>query len=308
MKNHKIQVIKRNRIKQLNFLFERYKLVRKGRLNQYYKEIRQYPILNKETEFELARRIREDNDVNALEQFIGSNLRIVISIAKRFQGDRLSMFDLISAGNEGLIHAAQKFDERKGYRFYWYAVWWIRRAMYDALSADRTVTPKTHLARSIQKQMSAYIKRYGRKPSIEELAVKLKTNTKKIMNALTELLPTYSLDEVYNDMDIDRMDEDDYCQLVQRIGFVHDEHLYSPALDKRHIQNMRQEAFENALDQLEEREREVIKRNFGVGDYALHSLEDISRKLGLSRERIRQIKENALRNLRKNFIRALRKH
>lgn len=296
------------RTKQLHFLFEKVKLTKQDRLTQYLNEIKQYSVLNKQTEAALARKARETSDEEALEKFICSNLRIVVSLAKRFQGDRLSMLDLINAGNEGLIHAAQKFDERRGVRFYWYAKWWIKRAIYDALSRDRSLIPKSHLAQLIQKHTVKAVVNKKRRPTNSELATKLKIDEAKIAEARNELLPTYSLDELYSHMDRDIPEEKIEFDIRSEYAVLeHDVHLFAPSLEKQHIEKKRKEALEIALGKLDAREREILMRNFGLGNYKQQTLQDIANIFNLSRERIRQIRENALREFKKVYIRTLRK-
>jgi RNA polymerase primary sigma factor len=294
-------------IRQLHFLFERIKLTRQGRLSQYLKEIKKYPILGKEEEFRFAKRIRKKNENKALEYLVCCNLRIVVSLCKRFQNSGLSMLDLINAGNEGLIHAAQKFDERIGVRFYWYGQWWIRQAIQNAIATDRSIIPKSYLAKRIQSITSKLIKKKGIEPTTRELAEILKADEHKVSLAQTELLPTYSLERIYEHLDQDTtVDEEDLAFEAEHFDFEHDEHLISPAIDKIHIKKKRKAMLEKAVNMLERRHREVIKRNFGLGDYDVHSLEEISRIMDISRERVRQIKENALRNL-KTIISSRRK-
>jgi RNA polymerase primary sigma factor len=297
-----------HRVKQLHFLFEKIKLTKHDRLIQYLKEIKQYSILNKQAEFALARKARESQDEAVLEKFVCSNLRIVVSLTKRFQGDRLSMLDLINAGNEGLIHAAQKFDERKGVRFYWYAKWWIRRAIYDALSKGRSIVPQSHLARQIQQQTLKAVIRKKRRPSDAQLAETLKVDEEKIAKARNELLPTYSLDVIYTELDRDLPEDSIEHDIRSEYALLeHDEHLFVPSLEKQHIIRKRMDALQYALDNLDAREREILMRNFGLGDYRPHSLQEIADILHLSRERIRQIKENALRKFRNKYKKAVRK-
>jgi RNA polymerase primary sigma factor len=296
------------RIQQLHFLFERIKLTREGRLAQYLKEIKQYPILTKDEELRLAKRVRKDNNEKALEIFICSNLRMVVTIARKFQGDRLSLLDLINAGNEGLIHAAQKFDERKGVRFYWYAQWWIKRAIYDALSTGRSIIPKSHIASVVQHKITESIVKKGHEPTDQELAIALKVDEQKIKAVRAELMPTYSLDELYSHMDRDLPEESlEHFMRSEYVALEHDDHLFVPSLEKQRIKQLRREAFEIALNRLNDREREILMRRFGIGEYEPHSLQDIASIFNLSRERIRQLKENALGKFKIIYRNLLRK-
>lgn len=260
-------------------------------LKQYLTEISQYPILTKKEEFELARRIRLKNDEAAKEKLICSNLRIVVYIAKKFQHQGLTLSELVNAGNEGLIHAVNKFDERKGYRFNTYSVWWIKRSIYNAINAGRGIVPKSYLAKRIQIQTLKYVQKHGQEPTVKELAKMLKVDESAISLALGELIPPYSLDETFEDS------ENPYIESV-RLDIEGADNLISPPPDELFKKKVQKEKLLNALNTLEPREREILKRNFGLGDYEAHSLEDISRIMNITRERVRQIKENALRKLK----------
>ena len=138
-------------------------------LRQYLEEISQFPILTKEEEFELAKKVRIHNDDAAKEKLICSNLRIVVYIAKKFRTQGPTLSELINAGNAGLIHATNKFDERKGYRFNTYSVWWIKRAIYDAITAERGIVQKSFLAKRIQIKTKQYIQKQGQEPTVKDL-------------------------------------------------------------------------------------------------------------------------------------------
>ncbi len=260
-------------------------------LKQYLEEISQYEILTKEQEFELAKKAREKNDLDAKETLICANLRIVVFIAKKFQDDRMNLSELINAGNEGLIHAADKFDERKGYRFNTYSVWWIKRAIYEAISSQKGLVRKSFLARRIQTQTKKFIQRKGREPTTEELAEILKVDTNAIALALSELIPPYSLDETFEDS------ENPYIESV-RLDIQGSDNLITPPPDEIFKKKMQKEKLQKALSKIGSREREVLERNFGLGEYEPHTLEEISRIMNITRERVRQIKENALRKLK----------
>jgi RNA polymerase primary sigma factor len=260
-------------------------------LKQYLEEISRYQLLQKEEEFELAKRIRTENDENAKEKLICSNLRIVVYIAKRFQNQGLSLSDLINAGNKGLIHATTKFDERKGYRFNTYSVWWIKRAIYDAINVERGIVPRSYLAKRIQLKTLKFIQQKGREPTVEELAQAMKVDESAVSMALAELIPPYSLDETFEDS------ENPYIESV-RLDIEGADNLISPAPDEIFYKKEQKDKLLKALGKLEPREQEILKRNFGLGDFDAHSLEDISRIMNITRERVRQIKENALRKLK----------
>ncbi len=260
-------------------------------LKQYLEEISQYPILTKQEEFKLAKRIRKKRDEEAKEKLICSNLRIVVYIAKKFRNQGLTLSELVNAGNEGLIHATTKFDERKGYRFNTYSVWWIKRAIYDAVNAGRGIVPRSFLAKRIQVKTNKHIQKKGKEPTIKELAEMLKVDENAVSLALRELIPPYSLDETYEDS------ESPYIESV-RFDIEGADNLISPPPDEVFKKKVQKEKLLKALRKLEPREQEILKRNFGLGDYEVHSLEEISRIMNITRERVRQIKENALRKLK----------
>lgn len=260
-------------------------------LKQYLEEISRYQLLEKEEEFELAKRIRTNNDEEAKEKLICSNLRIVVFIAKRFQNQGLSLSDLINAGNRGLIHAATKYDERKGYRFNTYSVWWIKRAIYDSINVERGIVPRSYLAKRIQVKTLKFIQQKGREPTVEELAQSMKVDESAVSMALAELIPPYSLDETFEES------ENPYIESV-RLDIEGADNLISPAPDEIFQKKEQKDKLLKALGKLEPREQEILKRNFGLGDFDIHSLEDISRIMNITRERVRQIKENALRKLK----------
>jgi RNA polymerase primary sigma factor len=260
-------------------------------LKQYLEEISQYEILTREEEFALARTAREQNDTEARKLLICANLRIVVYIAKRFLGDKMTLPELINAGNEGLVHAADKFDERKGYRFNTYSVWWIKRAIYEAINAQKGIFRKSHLARRVQTEIKKFIQRKGQEPTVDELAKILKVESNAIDVALSELIPPYSLDEAFDDS------ENPYIESV-RLDIQGSDNLISPPPDEIFKQKIEQEKVRKALSRLEPREREILERKFGLGEYEPHTLAEISRIMNITRERVRQIHEKALRKLR----------
>lgn len=260
-------------------------------LRQYLEEISQYEIITREEEFELARKARDENDIEARKKLICANLRIVVYIAKRFQGEKLTLSELINAGNEGLVHAADKFDERKGYRFNTYSVWWIKRAIYEAINAQKGIFRKSHLARRVQSEIKKFIQRKGQEPTVQELAKILNVDTNAIDIALSELIPPYSLDEAFDDS------ENPYIESV-RLDIQGSDNLISPPPDEIFNEKIEKEKVQKALARLEPREREILERKFGLGEYESHTLAEISRIMNITRERVRQIHEKALRKLR----------
>ncbi|UCG93523.1 MAG: sigma-70 family RNA polymerase sigma factor [candidate division WOR-3 bacterium] len=268
-----------------------YRIISDRRLRQYLEEISQFSILTKEEEFTFAKRFREKKDEEAKEKLIISNLRIVVFIAKKFRNQGLGLSELINAGNAGLMRAVDKFDERKGYRFNTYSVWWIKRAIYDAINAERGIVPKSFLAKRIQVITLKHIQKHGREPTVQELAKTLNTDASAVSLALTELIPPYSLDETFEDSD------SQYIESL-RLDIQGADNLISPPPDEIFKKKVQKEKLLSALSKLESREQEILKRNFGLGEYEVQSLEEISRLMNITRERVRQIKENALRKLK----------
>jgi RNA polymerase primary sigma factor len=269
------------------------RLISERGLKRYLEEISQYSILEKKEEYHLARRIRDRNDEVAKEKMILSNLRIVIYIAKKFQNQGMTLSELINSGNEGLIQAVTKFDERKGYRFSTYSVWWIKRSIYEAINTQRGIIQKSYLARRIQSLTPRFIQKNGREPTVQELCETLKVDANTISMALTELIPPYSLDETYDSDDM----ETPYLETV-RLDIEGVDNLVAPPPDEIFKKKVEKEKLDKALKKLPPREQEVLKRNFGMGDYDTQSMEDISRIMNITRERVRQIRDNALRKLK----------
>jgi RNA polymerase primary sigma factor len=261
------------------------------KLKQYLEEISQYLLLTKKQEFNLAKKIRSKKDEDAQEKLICSNLRIVVFIAKKYQNQGLTLSELINAGNEGLIHAVSKYDERKGYRFNTYSVWWIKRALYNAINAEYGLVRKSHLAKRIQREIKKFIQRNGCEPTVGDLAKNLNVDEGAVSLALGELIPPYSLDETFEDS------ENPYIESV-RLDIAGADNLLSPPPDVIFKKKIQKEKLINALSKLETREQEILKMNFGLDEFEIHSLEDISRTMNITRERVRQIKENALRKLK----------
>ena len=205
------------------------------RLKQYLEEISRYSILTKEEEFDLARKIRLKKDEAAEERLICSNLRIVVFIAKKYQKQGLALSELINAGNEGLIHAVSKYDERKGYRFNTYSVWWIKRAIYNAINVERGLVRKSRLAKRIQGEIKKFIQHNGCEPTVDDLAKLLNVDKDAVSLALGELIPPYSLDETFEDS------ENPYIESV-RLDIKGADNLLSPPPDvifKKKIQKAR---------------------------------------------------------------------
>ena len=257
-------------------------------LQHYLKVIGRYPLLTKEQEFELARRIRS-GDERALEKLVYSNLRFVVSVAKRYVGHGLSFLDLIAEGNVGLITAAHRFDERRNFRFISYAVWWIRQAIQKAL-AEQTHTVRLPINRAQQAQKLRKInnrleQERGGSVHEEELAKELEISVGKLNEINAVLRPLLSLDESVHDDD---------SQPLQEI--LADPEDTTPEDD--FVQEELHDQLVRAMDKLTDREKDIVTRYYGLGDEESTSLEAIGEDINLSRERVRQIRNDALRKMR----------
>jgi RNA polymerase primary sigma factor len=249
--------------------------------------IGKHDLLTKEEEFELARRIRE-GDKHALDKLVNANLRFVVSVAKKFLNQGLSYMDLIAEGNIGLITAAKRFDERRDFRFISYAVWWIRQAIQKAI-AEQTNTVRLPINRSQQAQKikraaQALEQRNGRPAQEDEIAEQLQLSTRKMGQIRAASRPMVSLDQTIYDDDVTLaetlIDPED---MNPEDGFVMDELQLEVA---------------EALDLLSPRERDIVMRYYGLGDQETSSLEAIGQDIKLSRERVRQIRNQALKKIR----------
>ncbi|MCX7994511.1 MAG: RNA polymerase sigma factor RpoD/SigA [candidate division WOR-3 bacterium] len=261
-------------------------------LSQFIEEINRYPLLSREEEIELARRFREKKDNAAKEKLILSNLKIVLHICKNYLDYGLSLSELINAGTRGLIHAIEKFDERKGYKLSTYSTWWIKREIFNALFSEQELIPKSYLAKRIKMYIPDFVQEHGREPTVQELAKHFKVSNQQISRALTELLPIISLDETHGD--------DDFGPLIEILSIEEaaKEKYVLPSPEEILRQKQESERIQEALKRLSPREREIIERNFGLGDFEVQSLEEISRLMNITKERVRQIRDNALKKLR----------
>jgi RNA polymerase primary sigma factor len=256
-------------------------------LDKYLQEIGREELISVEEEVELAQAIRK-GDRRALDKLTRANLRFVVSVAKQYQNQGLSLPDLINEGNLGLIRAAEKFDETRGFKFISYAVWWIRQAILQALAEQSRIVrlPLNQVGslNKIQKAFASFEQENQRKPSPEELADKLDMPVDKITDTLRVSGRHISVDAPF----VEGEDNSLLDVITNEDAPVADGQLMSESLAKE---------IERALATLTEREREVIKMSFGIGQQEV-TLEEIGDKMGLTRERVRQIKEKALRRLR----------
>ena len=257
-------------------------------VRMYLKEIGQIKLLSAEEEVELAKAVAE-GDQNAKNKLTEANLRLVVSIAKKYSGRGLHILDLIQEGNTGLIRAVDKFDWTKGNKFSTYATWWIRQAITRAIADQaRTIRVPVHMVEVINKATRCnrkLVQELGREPTVEEIAAELNLPVEKIIEANRTAADTLSLDTPVGD-------EEDTS-----IGsFVEDERTPGPADATSNA--LLAEALKEILDTLTEREADVLRMRFGMYDGRNHTLEEVGQIFGVTRERIRQIENKAIRKLR----------
>ncbi len=257
-------------------------------LEKYLQEIGREELITAEEEVRLARRIKEGDQV-ALDRLTKANLRFVVSVAKQYQNQGLSLPDLINEGNLGLIKAAKRFDETRGFKFISYAVWWIRQSILQAIAEQsRIVRLPLNQVGSLNKISKAYSKleqEFEREPSPDELAKILDIPTEKIADTMRVSGKHVSMDAPFV------QGEDN--SLIDVL-----ENQDSPRADGMLMNESLQKEIDRSLSTLTEREREVIKLFFGIGMQHGLTLEEIGAKFDLTRERVRQIKEKAIRRLR----------
>ena len=258
-------------------------------LEKYLQEIGKVEMISAEEEVQLALRIKQ-GDQRALERLTKANLRFVVSVAKQYQNQGLSLPDLINEGNLGLIKAAQRFDETRGFKFISYAVWWIRQSILQSLAEQSRIVRlplnKVGLANRINKAYQQLEQEYEREPSVEELAEMLDLE-------IEEVSSTLSIGSRHVSMDSPLSDGED-STLVDVMENPNSESA-DEAID--HKQSLTQE-IERSLNTLTERQQEVLRFFFGIGVDHPMSLEDIGERFSLTRERVRQIKDKAITKLR----------
>lgn len=256
-------------------------------LDKYLQEIGREPLISVEEEVELAQRIRK-GDQEALEKLTRANLRFVVSVAKQYQNQGISLPDLINEGNLGLIKAAEKFDETRGFKFISYAVWWIRQSILQALAEQSRIVrlPLNQVGslNKINKALSKFEQENERMPSPEELEEMLDIPREKIADTLRVSGRHVSVDAPF----VDGEDNSLLDVLINNDSPNADRGLVNESLNKE---------IERSLSTLTERERDIVRYFFGIGCQEM-TLEEIGEKFGLTRERVRQIKEKAIRRLR----------
>ena len=258
-------------------------------LDKYLQEIGHEDLISVEEEVELAQRIRK-GDREALEKLTKANLRFVVSVAKQYQNQGLSLPDLINEGNLGLIKAAEKFYETRGFKFISYAVWWIRQSILQAIAEQSRIVrlPLNQVGsvNKINRVLSKFEQENERRPSIDEIADKVDLPQEKIEDAIKVTGRHVSMDAPFADGDDNSLLD----------VLVNDD---SPMADKTLVLESLREEINRALLTLNERERNIIEAFFGINRPEM-TLEEIGDKYGLTRERVRQIKEKAIRRLRHN--------
>ena len=266
-------------------------------VKQYLREIGSYALLTAEEEVELAQRV-ENGDPAAKRRLTEANLRLVVSIAKRYVGRGLSFLDLIQEGNLGLIKAVDKFDHEKGYKFSTYATWWIRQAITRSIAdQSRTIRIPVHMSEVINKTYRVsrnLTQELGREPTEQELADAMDMPIEKVREVLKVSADPISLDTPIGEEDDSHLGD-----------FIKDENMMGP--EEATSYRMLQEQIEKLLDTLTDRERRVLKLRFGLVDGRCQTLEEVGAEFGVTRERIRQIEAKALRKLRHpNKVKLLR--
>ena len=266
-------------------------------LEKYLQEIGKEDLVSTDEEVELAQRIRQ-GDQKALDKLTRANLRFVVSVAKQYQNQGLSLPDLINEGNLGLIKAAQKFDETRGFKFISYAVWWIRQSILQALAEQSRIVrlPLNQVGslNKISKELSKFEQENQRRPSAEEPANRLDIPVEKISSTISVSGRSISVDAPF-------AEGEDNCMLDV---LTNDD---SPMADSSLNQESLSKEVDRALNQLHDREREILKMFFGIGCQEM-TLEEIGDKFDLTRERVRQIKEKAIRKLKGQKSRLLKSY
>ena len=260
-------------------------------IQMYLREIGKVSLLKGAEEVDLAKRIQK-GDVAARKKLTEANLRLVVSIAKKYMGRNLGLLDLIQEGNLGLFRAVEKFDWTKGYKFSTYATWWIRQAITRALAdQSRTIRIPVHMVETLNKYAQAersLVQELGREPTVEEIAAEMGLEVEKVLHLQKISQETVSIDTAVGD----EGDEED-----SRLGdFIVDEQTTMPAESAG--RQLLQEYVGEVLKDLDPREQKILKMRFGLEDGVTHTLEEVGKEFGVTRERIRQIEAKALERIK----------
>lgn len=264
-------------------------------LNSYFKDVSRQPMISPEEEIELTKKIKKGNEA-AVKKLVEANLRFVISVAKQYQNKGLALVDLIQEGNIGLIEAARKFDETRGFRFISYAVWWIRQAIIKALSDQcRTIrVPANQIVcmNKISKAIEQFEQQYGRKPSTRELEELTDIDYDKICLTMSAMNRSVSLESPIKD-------EDASCLLdiIPNDGAV--------STDTEVSKNDLSNEIERILSKLSYRDRDILRMSFGIGMNPMTN-EEIAGRFGIGSERVRQIQHSAINYIRVKYINDLK--
>ena len=264
-------------------------------LNSYFKDVSRQPMISQEEEIELTKKIKEGNEA-AVKKLVEANLRFVISVAKQYQNKGFALVDLIQEGNLGLLEAARKFDETRGFRFISYAVWWIRQAIIKALSDQcRTIRiPANQVVcmNKINKVIEQFEQQHGRKPSIGELEELTDIDHDTICLTMSAMNRSVSLESPIRD-------EDASCLLdiIPNDGAV--------STDAEVAKNDLSKEIERILSKLSYRDRDILRMSFGIGMNPMTN-EEIARRFGIGSERVRQIQHSAINYLRAKYINDLK--
>ncbi|WP_378187924.1 RNA polymerase sigma factor RpoD/SigA [Aquimarina sp. W85] len=258
-------------------------------LTSYLQDVSKIDMITADEEVELAKRIQR-GDQTALNKLTRANLRFVISVAKQYQNQGLTLSDLINEGNVGLVKAAKRFDETRGFKFISYAVWWIRQSILQAIAEQARIVrlPLNKIGEitKINKVMSHLQQKYERKPTAEEIAKELQTSINKVKLSLKNSNRSVSMDAPFQE------GEDDFNMYnVMQSGDM-------PKPDNQLMHESLKIEIDRALETLSPREKDVVMLNFGLNNQAAMTLEEIGQTFDISRERVRQIREKAIRRLR----------
>jgi RNA polymerase primary sigma factor len=262
-------------------------------IQMYLREIGKVPLLTGEEEIDLAKRITK-NDESARKKLTEANLRLVVSIAKKYMGRNLGLLDLIQEGNLGLFRAVDKFDWRKGYKFSTYATWWIRQAITRALAdQSRTIRIPVHMVETLNKYAQAerqLVQDLGREPLPEEIAAEMGIDVEKVYH-----LKKISQETVSIDAPVGEESDEDASYLAD---FLEDEQRATP--NETAGRQILKEYVQSILKDLDPREQKILKMRFGLEDGVTHTLEEVGEEFGVTRERIRQIEAKALERIKEH--------